>query len=798
MRVAVNLRLYVKGKIGGMENYVRHVMAGISVNQAKSGDGWTVFANPSEAGNVRELCPGASIIPVVHETATSVIRDELNATGYDVLFCPLLALEPMRPEIPSAVTIPDLQHEFYPEYFEAGTLKWRRDTFQPSASNADIVFTLSQFSKRTIAERLHADPNKIVVVELAADPEFGATTSPEAEAAWRDLRLGDDYIYYPANYWPHKNHSALLRALKLIHKNRHSDLRLVLTGATDGAERVRKEIASLGLGKSVHILPYQSRAVIAEIYRHARALVFVSRFEGFGIPVVEAFHTGTPVVSSRACSLPEVAGDAALFVDETSPQSIADGISRVLDDDPLRKDLVEKGTERARRYDWSRAVDLTLESLERIAHTSREPMIQVDDLPTVSVVTPSLNMGRFLEETIQSVLGQDYPHIEYCVMDGGSTDGTQEILRKYASKLCYRCGKDGGQASAINRGFAESSGQVFAYLNADDTYLPGAVGTAVGHLRANRNVGAVYGEAYYTTEDGGIVGRYPTERFDYERLNRNCFICQPASFMTRDAFAGAGGMDNTLHYAPDYDLWIRMARLYPLLKIDDYLATSRMHQANKTLGSRRRIYKEIISLAKKHFAYVPFDWAFGFASYLLNRGAGFFEQPKATPVTYLLSLALGLYYNPTQMRRYGKEWATQLGIGAEFTGHWSDGWISKRYVFEKPVPGDCVSIRLMGRHIAPFRSGLSLTLLLNGQPAARIPVRQSGPFAFETECPRGDRGKNVVVELRSSKTFRPIVGGDYRKLSCLIDAIEFVREADLSGTSERGDPEDRGAVTDER
>ena len=183
MRVAVNLRLYVKGKIGGMENYVRHVMAGISVNQAKSGDGWTVFAHRSEAENVRELCLGANIIPVVHETATGVIREELNGTGYDVLFCPLLALDPMRPGIPSAVTIPDLQHEFYPEYFDADTLKWRRESFQASASNADIIFTLSQFSKRTIADRLHADPNKIVVVDLAADPEFHATPSPDAEAA---------------------------------------------------------------------------------------------------------------------------------------------------------------------------------------------------------------------------------------------------------------------------------------------------------------------------------------------------------------------------------------------------------------------------------------------------------------------------------------------------------------------------------------------------------------------------------------------------------------------------------------
>src|SRR5579871_3122093 len=100
-------------------------------------------------------------------------------------------------------------------------------------------------------------------------------------------------------------------------------------------------------------------------------------------------------------------------------------------------------------------------------------------VPLVSIVTPSLNMGRFLEETILSVLEQDYPHVEYLVMDGGSSDGTLETLRRYDGRLRYISAPDSGQADAVNRGFAQTSGPIFAFLNADDTYLPGALSAVV-------------------------------------------------------------------------------------------------------------------------------------------------------------------------------------------------------------------------------------------------------------------------------------------------------------------------------
>ncbi len=169
-------------------------------------------------------------------------------------------------------------------------------------------------------------------------------------------------------------------------------------------------------------------------------------------------------------------------------------------------------------------------------NTSRTPLL-------VSIVTPSLNMAAYIEETIDSVLAQDYPSIEYIVMDAGSTDGTPSILRKYEGRLQYFSQPDGGTADAINQGFARCGGSILAFLNADDTYLPGAISTAVSTLSANPDIAMVYGEGNWVNERGEIIGRYPTLPFDSKRLEQECFICQPASFFRREAFEAIGGMD---------------------------------------------------------------------------------------------------------------------------------------------------------------------------------------------------------------------------------------------------------------
>ncbi len=658
MNIAINLHQYFKGKIGGLENYVRHVVASMDAHEAENGQVLTIFAAQEEVEHVKEFAPHARIMPLDLGNAIQIIENTLKQEEYRLLFCPLLVLEPLDVGIPSAVMMPDIQHEFFPEFFEPEVLRWRRHNYGHSAQRADIVFTLSEHTKGTIVDKYGITPDKIEVIYLDVDREFDEPPAAEALAAVKRLGLPKDYLLFPANFWPHKNHTNLFRAMQIL-LARYPKLGLVLTGATStGADRIGKEIAALGIKDNIRMLGYQDRDVIVELYRGARALAFVSKYEGFGIPILEAFHTGTPVITSRAGSCEEVAGDAAVLIDPDDPVSISSGVEQTLEDPELCRLLVDKGKKRSQQFSWERAVSRTLAAFDRITELPRNhPSLEIRDYPLVSVVTPTLNMVRFLEETIRSVLSQNYPHIDYIVMDGGSTDGSLEILQKYNKELRYVSKPDQGPADAINRGFELSRGSIFAYLNADDTYLPGAVEKAVRHMLANPSIGVVYGDAYHVRQSGQVIGPYSTQPFDLQMLNRTCFICQPAAFMRRQAFSTVAGMDTRRHFAFDYDLWIRIAKLFPMMKVNDFLATSRLYPGNITLGRRSEVYREIIEITKFHYGYVPQDWIFGYASYLIDGKDGFFQVSQPTLTKFGVSVILGSYYNSAQLIRYWKECA---------------------------------------------------------------------------------------------------------------------------------------------
>lgn len=231
-----------------------------------------------------------------------------------------------------------------------------------------------------------------------------------------------------------------------------------------------------------------------------------------------------------------------------------------------------------------------------------------DRLPLVSVITPSLNQGRFIRESIESVLSQDYPRIEYIVMDGGSTDGTLDILRSYGDRLLWRSGPDSGQAEAVNSGFRLARGEILGWLNSDDTYLPGAVNAAVEYLVTSPDVAAVYGEAYYVDPNHTIIGVYPTEDFSLRRLAETCFICQPAAFIRRAALEAAGMLDPALRYCMDYELWIRLGRRYRIERIHHFLANSRRHAETKSFAHRDRCFEEIYAVAERSFGRVSPHW----------------------------------------------------------------------------------------------------------------------------------------------------------------------------------------------
>jgi glycosyltransferase involved in cell wall biosynthesis len=284
--------------------------------------------------------------------------------------------------------------------------------------------------------------------------------------------------------------------------------------------------------------------------------------------------------------------------------------------------------------------------------------------PLVTIVTPCLNAERFLAQTIESVLAQDYPRIEYLVMDGGSTDSTLEILRKYEGALRWESAPDRGTADAVNHGFALGGGEILGFLNADDLYYPGAVSAAVRHLRRHPEHAGVYGDAFWIDENGRQIAPYPVRDFDRALLEQECFLCQPATFFRRGPFENSGGLDPRFHLTFDYEFWLRLTRTCTLLRIDATLASSRMHPANKTLSQRDGVYRETFKMLKRNCGYVPFRWIYGYLCLRADSRDQFFEPFRPSLLRYLESLPVGLWTNSGSRSRYLAEWVSVMSWDA--------------------------------------------------------------------------------------------------------------------------------------
>lgn len=226
--------------------------------------------------------------------------------------------------------------------------------------------------------------------------------------------------------------------------------------------------------------------------------------------------------------------------------------------------------------------------------------------PVVSVVTPSLNQGQFIDETINSVLSQNYVNVEYLVIDGGSGDSTLDILRHHAgrdARLRWVSEPDTGQSSAINKGWRMSHGEIIAWLNSDDTYLPDAISRVVKFFEENPFVDAVYGDCDYRDEMGRNMYPYPTRPYDYPGLVRTArnYIPQPATFMRRSVLESLGYLDESLSYVMDFDYWLRMGIRHRLAYIPVHLATLRLHAEAKSVKKMGEFGSELLHIYNRLF-----------------------------------------------------------------------------------------------------------------------------------------------------------------------------------------------------
>lgn len=262
--------------------------------------------------------------------------------------------------------------------------------------------------------------------------------------------------------------------------------------------------------------------------------------------------------------------------------------------------------------------------------------------PKISVITPSYNQAQFLEKTILSVLNQNYPNLEYIIIDGGSADGSAEIIKKYERYLSFWVSeKDRGQSDAINKGFRMAKGEIFAWINSDDTYLPGAIKRAVEFFKSRHNVGMVYGMAHYIDETGNIIDNYQTESFNYKRLASFNFISQPSTFFKKNVYYEVGGLDIGLQFAFDYDLWIRMADKFKIEYLPDFLATYRLHEESKSVSERNALDRdgESLRIVLKYYHWAPANRVYGYCYYLIKSKIPA-SLVRVSPVVFLLTFIM--------------------------------------------------------------------------------------------------------------------------------------------------------------
>lgn len=235
-------------------------------------------------------------------------------------------------------------------------------------------------------------------------------------------------------------------------------------------------------------------------------------------------------------------------------------------------------------------------------------MIQ-DNIPLVTVAVPSFNQGLYLADALESIFAQGLS-MEVLVADGGSTDNSRAIIEKWQDRLTWwRSGPDGGQAAAINEAISRGTAPFVCWLNADDTYLENGLKILLSFLQSHPEAPVAYGRTWNTDERGNHTKPYWTGKFSEWHMARRCLISQPATLIRRKAWEAVGGLDESLQFSMDYDLWWKILRRFgPPVYVPEFVATNRVHPQTKTSSQRGRHNAESVAVVRKYTGGVPLKW----------------------------------------------------------------------------------------------------------------------------------------------------------------------------------------------
>ena len=362
-----------------------------------------------------------------------------------------------------------------------------------------------------------------------------------------------------------------------------------------------------------------------------------------------------------------------------------------------------------------------------------------EDGPRVTIITPSLNQAPYLEETIRSVATQDYPNLEYWIIDGGSTDGSLDIIRRWADRfpfIRWLSERDNGQSEAINKGFRLSSGEIVAWLNSDDTYAAGAVRRAAEFLAAHPDCMLAYSDAVIVDDWGAPIEIYPhTQKiFNYRRLaSVSDYIAQPSTFIRKKVLDEVGMLDEGLHWCMDWDLWIRIADKHPVLYFPSLTARLRDYAQTKTRMGGRRRWMEIVSVARKHSGqrFPPAYFIYGLESTAtrLNLDRSVRSRIKRMFLFKIIKLCIDRHLDV-----------------------FPDGWVTQKIEFSfYNAPA-----RFILKGVWPLENvPVLMDVVLNGHRIRTFRFEAAGMFTVTVELPAEllAAGRNALL-VRSSRLFR--------------------------------------------
>ena len=362
LRVGIELRSPVRGASGGIVAVLEGTLQELFPREGMS---FVVFCTPFNHELLASERENVEVVTLPLDTFFPSLDAEARKRRLDVVLRTYPGPSLGFPGSRQVVLIPDVQHEDHPEFFDAHALSARQHAFGLAYSEAGAIATISEYAKARI-ERHSPGTKDVFVMRPGLSSGFAAVSSAEVTDAERAL-VPERYFFFPANLWPAKNHDRLLDAVRRFRQRTGDDMEVVLTGALDGFDALRGKYGDV----PVRHLGYVRAPLLRCLYERATALTFFSLYEGFGLPLLESFEAGTPVVCSNTASLPEVAGDAALTCDPLDVDAMSALLERVAGDERLRTELVERGRARLPLFSWPEAADALEAGLRRVARARR-------------------------------------------------------------------------------------------------------------------------------------------------------------------------------------------------------------------------------------------------------------------------------------------------------------------------------------------------------------------------------------------------------------------------------------------